>query len=297
MVSCVIPTFKRSVTLTRAIDSVLRQTYKNVEVLVVDDNEKDTPDSLNVRSLVQSYTDPRVKLVTQPKHINGAEARNAGVRSSIGEYIAFLDDDDVWMPEKIEKQIKLLLNNPDCSGSSCLYSHYRNNDVVRSCPPYTGENLHKKIIGREVAVFTSTVLLKKDKLLESGLFNNSLRRHQDLQLLLDFTLHNKIVVLNEYLVKLFVDSNINRANSVNRLIEVKERFFEACKSHIDIYTGKERSCIYAAHYFEIVLAALREKNISVAFKYLGKIGFNLRAYILLHKRMQGRKIKVEINDK
>ena len=294
LVSCVIPTYRRSDTLSRAIDSVLKQTYSNVEVLVVDDNEKDSPDSLNVSKLVQSYSDYRVKLITQPKHINGAEARNAGIRASKGDYIAFLDDDDVWLPTKIERQMEAMSDHPECSGSSCLYSHYGKDRVIRSCPPYSSDNLHRKIIGRDVAVFTSTVVLKKDKLLESGLFNINLKRHQDLQLLLDFTRHNKIVVLNEYLVKLYVDSNINRANDVQRLIEVKERFFEACNNHLDLYTKKERKDILAAHYFEIILAALRGRNWAVTLKYIFKVGINFRAYFQLRKRMLGRRIKVEI---
>lgn len=294
LVSCVIPTYKRSDLLNRAVDSVLGQTYSNVEVLVVDDNEKGSAESLTVREIVESYSDSRVKLVTQPKHINGAEARNAGVRASVGDFIAFLDDDDYWLPTKLEKQVQALNDNPDYAGCSCLYSHYSNDVVVRSCPPYTGDNLHRKILGRDVAVFTSTVILRKDKLLESGLFNNSLRRHQDLQLLLDFTLNNKITVLNEYLVKLYIDSNINRANDVQRLIEVKRMFFEACSKHLNMYSKKEQRDILAAHYFEIVLVALRGKEYGVVLKYLAIIGLNFRAYSQLLKRMKERKLKVEI---
>ena len=294
LVSCVIPTYKRSELLSRAIDSVLEQTYSNIEVLVVDDNEKGSRDSLEVCKIVESYSDPKVKLVTQPKHINGAEARNAGIRASVGDYIAFLDDDDYWIPTKLVKQVQALKENFDCAGCSCLYSHYSNDVVVRSCPPYTGVNLHRKIIGRDVAVFTSTVILRKDKLLESGLFNNTLRRHQDLQLLLDFTIKNKIMVLNEYLVKLFVDSNINRANDVQRLIEYKSKFFEACCEHLNLYSKKEQRDILAAHYFEIVLVAMRGGEYGTMLKYLAKIGINFRAYSQLLKRMKERKLKVEI---
>lgn len=80
MISCVIPSYKRSDTLRRAIDSVLAQTYTDLEVLVVDDNEQGDEYSKVLRGIVESYNDQRVKLVCQPRHINGAEARNAGVR-------------------------------------------------------------------------------------------------------------------------------------------------------------------------------------------------------------------------
>ncbi len=294
LVSCVIPTYRRCDTLGRAIDSVLNQTYDNVEVLVVDDNEKGSPDSENVSQIVQSYSDPRVRLVIQPQHINGAEARNAGVRASSGEYIAYLDDDDSWIPEKLERQMHALSEHSDCDGCSCLYSFYCNGNVVRSCAPYNGENLHRKVIGRDVAVCTPTLLFKKEALLEAGLFNNALKRHQDLQLLLDFTLHHKLYVLNEYLVKVNTESGINRTNDANRLIEVKKRFFDACRSHLDVYSEKEKRDILAAHYFEIILVAVRGKQFGIILKYLAKIGLNIRAYSQLIKRIKGRKVKVEI---
>ena len=136
LVSCIIPTYKRSDTLGRAIDSVLSQTYYEIEVLVVDDNEKGSSESADVEKIVKSYADNRVKLVTQPRHINGAEARNAGIRASKGDFIAFLDDDDEWLPEKIEKQMSFMSEHPDIDGVSCLYSEYKKGVKFHSCPPY-----------------------------------------------------------------------------------------------------------------------------------------------------------------
>lgn len=102
LVSCIIPSYKRTDTLRRAINSVLKQTYKNIEVLIVDDNFNGDEYSEQVRNIVVSFDNPRIRLISQPMHINGAEARNAGVRAAKGEYIAFLDDDDEWLSEKIE---------------------------------------------------------------------------------------------------------------------------------------------------------------------------------------------------
>ena len=116
LVSCVIPSYKRAETLRRAINSVLAQTYSHIEVIVVDDNIANDEFSKALHSVLNEYKgDDRVRLVTQPQHINGAEARNAGIRAAQGEYIAFLDDDDEWLPEKTEKQVACLENNPACS--------------------------------------------------------------------------------------------------------------------------------------------------------------------------------------
>ena len=288
IVSCVIPTYKRSETLSRAVESVLKQTYKDVEVLVVDDNDKGTKESEEVLKYVNSIHDRRVRLVTQPKHINGAEARNAGVRASKGGYIAFLDDDDEWETTKLEKQVRVLSENSEIDGVSCLYQELQNGSIFHSCPPYSTENLHLKIFQRQVAVFTSTILLRKNALLEAGLFDISLKRHQDLQLLLDFTKNHKMYVINEYLVKLHSDSTINRP-SYERLCCIKKDFFEACHTHLGFYPPKTQRTIIGVHHFELAFAALKEKKYGKVLKHFLKVGINLEAYKLLRQRIQDRK--------
>ena len=287
-VSCVIPTYKRNDTLGRAINSVLKQTYNNLEVLVVDDNEMGSSYSVKVKEIINEFKDPRVRYITQKKHINGAEARNEGIRQSQGEYIAFLDDDDEWLPDKIEKQICFLNRNTDIGGVSCLYNEYMNGVLFHSCPPYTCENLHKKIFQREVSVFTSTILLRKEALLQTGCFDNTLRRHQDLQLLLDFTIKNKMAVLNEYLVKLHSDSNINRP-SYKSFVTIKKVFFSAVASHFELYSRREQSQIKAAHHFELAFAACREHLWWEGLMHIVKVGINIPAYRHLIKRMKNRK--------
>ena len=108
LVSVVIPTYKRSDTLERAINSVRNQTYRDIEIVVVDDNVPGDVYSQSVNQLIDRLAYDNVTLVTQPKHINGAAARNAGIRKSNGEYISFLDDDDLIFPDKIEKQVATL---------------------------------------------------------------------------------------------------------------------------------------------------------------------------------------------
>lgn len=289
LISCVIPSYKRVDTLRRAIESVLAQTYNNIEVLVVDDNIKGDEYSVALRAIIDEFIeDGRVRLISQPKHINGAEARNAGVRAAKGEWIAFLDDDDEWLPTKIERQLAALERHPECMGVSCLYNQYRDDKLVHSCPPYNTENINFKIFARQVAVFTSTVLLNRDKLLEFGVFNNKLRRHQDLQLLLDFTSRNKITVVTEYLVKLHLDSDINRP-SLNNFIEIKKDFFSSVQAIYNKYNKSDKQLIRSAHYYEIVFCALKEKKYIVALKYFIKAGFHPIALKMLKQRFRDRK--------
>lgn len=289
LVSCIIPSYKRTNTLKRAINSVLAQTYKTIEVLVVDDNITGDEYSVKIRQIVDGYHyDSRVRLITQPKHINGAEARNAGILAAKGEWIAFLDDDDEWLPTKIEKQIKALNIHPECMGVSCLYNEYMDNVLKHSCPCYTTENLTLKIFTRQIAVFTSTVLLNREKLLEFGGFNNKLKRHQDLQLLIDFSSRNNMTVVPEYLVKLHADSNINRP-TLNTFIKIKEDFFRAMSDLFKSYSKVQQNLILSAHYYEIVFVALKEKNFYIAMKYIFKAGIHPKAISMLMQRIKDKK--------
>ena len=288
LVSCIIPTYKRCNTLERAIYSALHQSYTNLEVLVVDDNEKGSSQSVEIAKLINNIADSRVRLVTQDEHINGAKARNEGILKAQGEYVAFLDDDDEWLPDKIEKQVDYLKNNGHLSGCSVLYNEYKKGVLVHSCPVYTEDNIFQKIFRREVAVFTSTVLLKRDCLIKSGMFDISLRRHQDLQMLLRFTKEFKLGVLPEYLVKLHLDSTINRPDA-DSIVKVKEDFFRSVKDLYDGCNKKDRSLIKSAHCYEVMFAALKQKKLLMCINYFLKAGFNIEGYRLLRKRIRDRK--------
>lgn len=129
MVSCIIPTYKRSDTLIRAVKSVINQSYKNLEIIIVDDNEPNDEYSLIVQERLKAISDERIRYIQQKKHINGAAARNVGINAARGEFIAFLDDDDEWLPSKIEKQINKLMSNQEYNGITCLYTICTNGKV------------------------------------------------------------------------------------------------------------------------------------------------------------------------
>lgn len=287
LVSCIIPTYKRSDTLLRAVNSVLAQTYDNIEVLVVDDNNPNDEYSLSTQEKIKTISDSRIRYILQKKHINGAVARNEGIKKAKGEFIAFLDDDDEWLPNKIEEQVEFLNKNLQIDGVSCLYSIKNKGEIVRVCKPYTGEQLHKKVLDRSVSVFTTTILVRRKALDEAGYFDENLLRHQDLQLLLDFLYHHNMEVIEDYLAILHSDSEINHPN-VKKMIEVKCTFFDKCRKHMQKYSISEQKQILAAHYFEIVVAAIRNKNMFIAFKYILKIGINPKAYKNVVRRWKSR---------
>ena len=139
LVSVIMPTYKRSEKLLRAIDSVLNQTYKNLELLLVNDNEPFDEYTELLKKRVEKYSnDERFHLILQDKHINGAVARNVGIRQARGQYIAFLDDDDWWELNKLEEQVKELKSLDDSWGAvSCKFTLYdQNGNVIGKTKKY-----------------------------------------------------------------------------------------------------------------------------------------------------------------
>jgi len=103
MVSVIIPTYNRAHFVGRAIRSVLNQTYQDFELIVVDDACSD-----NTEEIVRGFNDDRIRYIRHDENKGGAAARNTGIKAARGEYVAFQDDDDEWMPVKLEKQLEVL---------------------------------------------------------------------------------------------------------------------------------------------------------------------------------------------
>lgn len=273
LVSVIIPSYKRTDTLVRAINSALDQTYKNIEVLVVDDNIHGDEYSLSLKQIINQYKEePRVRLVTQAKHINGAEARNAGARASLGDYLAFLDDDDEWLPDKIEVQMDLMMENPELGGVAGGATLWEGDKEVSHLPKkeISEENLLLNVLIRKVDLATSTFLCKKTAFMTIGGFDNNLVRSQDLQLFVDFLAHYRILpISNRRTTKMYIESNLNRLNS-NKLILNKQDFFHSVSDVMNSFPRTTRVRIRSAHFYEIALVAFREKKITLSAKYILK---------------------------
>ena len=300
LVSVVIPTFRRSDMLVRAVDSVLNQTYSNIECIVVNDNEKGNQFSLELYERIKKYSnEKRFRFIEQERHINGAEARNCGIRAAQGEYVAFLDDDDWWKNNKIEKQVDFIKQqNDECGGVSTLVEFYNGEKIARKSLLYEGGKIYKKILRRQVGVTTCSLLLKHTCLDDAGYFDISLRRHQEIQLLSFFTLKYSLEVLPEHLTCVNLDTTDNRPDS-NKLIQIKKDFFVSVSPVMATLSKMEQGRIRALHMFELALVELREKKYWNSFKHMisvcrDPITFGLafeRSFKRIVGKIRGKKYK------
>jgi glycosyltransferase involved in cell wall biosynthesis len=121
LVSVIVPAHNAAPFLEETVRSALAQTYPQLEILVVDDASRDETAAIAARI---EASDPRVRVLRFLKNVGAARARNVGIEAATGRYIAFLDADDVWLPEKTERQVALL----EASGAALCYTGYRTMD-------------------------------------------------------------------------------------------------------------------------------------------------------------------------
>lgn len=167
-VSVIIPTFNRARYLCEAINSVLIQTYNDFEIIVVDDGSTD-----NTKELLNKYNG-KIKYIYQQNQGMSA-ARNLGINMSDGEYISFLDNDDVWLPEKLKKQIDLLDSNPEIafvSSDSFVIDAF--GSIIKTWGKGTNNYENFESLYEENFIPILTVVARKKYLLDAGLFDEAL---------------------------------------------------------------------------------------------------------------------------
>ena len=199
LVSVIIPTYGRADMLNKAINSVLTQTYQNIEVVVVNDNQYDSEHYQLTMQVLKYYMDhPKVKIVADGQNAGGSLARNKGIKASLGEYISFLDDDDYYYKNKISKQINHLISK-EIDVSVCGM------DVERKGIIIDKGNINEPRIGNlndfllKGNCYTPMVFLKRDVLTCVGNFTDTPRFQDHILMLKILNKNFKVDILNENL--------------------------------------------------------------------------------------------------
>lgn len=137
LVSIIMPSYNTSDFIGESIDSVMKQTYKNWELIIVDDCSTDNTDEVVAR-----YSDSRIKYLKNDKNSGAAVSRNKALKVAKGEWVAFLDSDDLWEPTKLEKQLKFMLDNGykfSCTGRDDIDEESKSLGFVTTSPKHITE--------------------------------------------------------------------------------------------------------------------------------------------------------------
>lgn len=268
LISVVIPTYKRNYTkIEKAINSVINQTYNNIEIIVIDDNS-DNQYSQEVIKIKDKY--PEVKVISNNGNKGACAARNNGILNAKGEFVAFLDDDDEWKMDKLEKQYNKIKSE---NNIALIYSgiswYYEKEKVYKCKPAIKHENPSKELFIDNFIGSTSCGFVRRSAAIEIGMFDEKLKSGQDLDFWIRMTLNYKIDCVEECLVEytLYEKDSIS-SNTINRLLSniyLKGKYCDF------IYQDKELLTIYN---LKIIKAYIINKQIISATLFFMKSMLN-----------------------
>lgn len=265
-VTVIIPTYKRANMLGRAINSVLDQTYKNFEIIVVDDNDPNTEYRERTTEIMEKYKEnKKVKYVKHCSNKNGATARNTGIKYSTGEILSFLDDDDWFLDNKLELQVSFLLNNPQYKAVYCGWE--RDGEVIK---PNKKGDLTFDLLSGDCKVFTNTIVIWKDIAKKIGGWNEDFIRNQEAVFLLRlFKKGYQIGVIPEVLVKFDISDRSNQLSPLEtkKIYDLYLQYHDGIIKKIEKDRKNARKIIYTKRYRGILFAMIKRRDFIGAIKH------------------------------
>jgi glycosyltransferase involved in cell wall biosynthesis len=242
-VSVIIPTYNRSESLPRALTSVLHQTFQDLEIVVVDDASTD-----DTARVVQSFGDGRIRYIRHDTNKKEAETRNTGVRNSRGDYIAFIDDDDEWLPEKLELQVNLLDSSPPIVGA--VYTGFVRIDSATGKPlsewiSTKRGNIFHDMLSQNWVGTPSTVVLKRACFDAAGLFDPTIVFGPDYDMWLRISQKYQFDCIRRPLVKYYVHSDRLSTNYELMIAGLEAKL----KKHAALLAMDSKS--YSRHYLNL----------------------------------------------
>lgn len=265
VVSVIIPTYKRAEQLTMAIESVLNQTLEEIEVIVVDDNNPDTEFRAVTEKIMSAYkNNSKVVYLKHEKNKNGAAARNTGIKHSRGNYISFLDDDDLYYPTKLEKEVKFLEKNLEYDAVYC--GRVQNGRIIYG---KLHGDLSKEILLETFTPTTPALMFRRKVMEEINGFNVNFRRHQDYEMLLRFFKKYKMGAIEEPLVEIGINDGSNELHG-DALEKTKESYLKIFSGEIESIDKRNpgfKKKVYLKTYRFIFFDHLSQKKIKKALKF------------------------------
>lgn len=272
-ISVIIPTYGTPCFLEKAIQSVINQTYQDWELIIVDDNNPETEARKETEALVNGFLqkDKRVRYIKHLKNSNGAVARNTGSANASGKYIAFLDSDDEYVPERLEKCLDVIEKcDSTVAGvyTGCEFrKHGKTYNVIRNVQ--SGNYLVETLACTFMFCTGSNIFIRKSVLDELNGFDEKFLRHQDYEFLVRVFEKYELKAIPEVLV-IKNNENFNVPNP-EKIIKIKEQYLTKFASQIDNLTEKQKQQVYQSQYLAIAESAMRVKKYELADTYYKKI--------------------------
>jgi len=242
--------------LKEAIDSILSQTYRNLELIIVDNCSSDGTDKM-----VLSYKDPRIRYFRNQNNGIIAANLNYGIKKAKGKYVAFCDDDDLWMPDKLEKQVKILEKEKEVSIVSTNGINFDENGEYGFCvKPRKSAYISQRDILILNVIIHSSVMVRTKIFDEVGYFSEDPRYFsaEEYYLWLKILRNSKAYMIQEPLIKYRTHGGVYRSKGVRHLQILDRIVSDLYKSH---YISKSNYGIFIAKQFLFYVVNLLRINV------------------------------------
>ena len=273
LVSCIITTFNRPNMVDKAIDSVLEQSYKNIEIIVVDDHSSES-----YAEVITKYnTYSNVIFHRNEKNSGLSASRNRGITLAKGAYVAFLDDDDIWLPLKLAKQVQFLQDEPSFVACSCCHVESETNKIIdRGIRKFTIDD----ILGVNLLGPPSKIMVRK-RLLKNVRFNERAKHAEDWDFYLHLLQSGPIYMLQEPLI-IYNTSHFGRMTTGFSSLSIKEIQEKANMTYEnrDLIGNKNFRLRMGNYYFAGFLK--RKNKLSFLFSTMKEVGFFMSLTILIN---------------
>ncbi len=227
---------------------MLAQTYQDFEVIIVDDGQDKRADKV-----VASFGDERIRYIAHEKQKGCSGSKNTGIKNAHGEYVAFLDDDDEWMPEKLQLQMDAFEACPDAGFCFTGVVNIRDDGPQYSKTPDGCKDYYERALNTFFGFLSSTLLTRKDVFDDVGILNEDFPSHTDIELIIRIVKKYKGIGISKYLVKRTILSGHEQmGSSYARRIAGREMLLDKYRSEFE-----KRPEVYSKH---LVLLAKFYRN-------------------------------------
>jgi glycosyltransferase involved in cell wall biosynthesis len=270
-VSVIIPTYKREPEVwMKAVESVFAQTFRELEIILVDDNAPESKHRTANREYINSQKiDERLRYIENSRNMGGALSRNEGIKAAKGDYIAFLDDDDQYLPDKTEKQLAFMQKHDyDMTFSQMMiYRNGRANDIrdYRDIKAFDNKTLLRYHIHRQITG-TPTFIYKTGFIREIGGFDDAIMGQEFYLMLKTIEAGAKIGFLDQ--VTIIVNRSEDSISFSEKKLIGEKRLYLTRKRYFNILTFSERSYARFRHYVIYAVACYRIKKYAMVLPYL-----------------------------
>lgn len=252
MITVITPTYKRHQYLKNAIDSVLAQTYTDFELIIIDDNLQESVERNLTEKLVQEYSDSRIRYIKNEKNLGGAASRNVGIAMAKGDYIAFLDDDDIYLPERLRVQVEAMMTNDwdICVMDGATFQYETGMPVSEQHHPLGNEMTQNELIRSHLMYHitgTNTFMFKADFLKRIGGFDDVPSGHEYFLMQKAIEANPKFGYLPLCLIKNYQHEGEQISTGIKKLLGQK-MLLKSKQKYFYLLSGAEKRRVLCRHH-------------------------------------------------